>query len=383
MHAKKTILKPVAVLPAALIPAWPAWPARAALAALAALSASLLGGCLSDPAETEGHLLVGEPLSALKGAKAAAVHDGKLYVANRDSSATGIAVFDLAEGRITAFHGTSLPPNDVALAGDSALVVAGSDFSTGALSRLGLKSGGWSPEYASVGSDNGLSADGKVFLMERSKNVVTGFTGGRLEEANVFLNVNTGDKSNPYQVAIHGDAAFITRYGSSHLLVLEADEKDGGARDSIDLSAWAADSLKGTPGALPHMDAAVAYGGRIFVTVQRLTGWAAKDTSKVLVIDAAEKRVTGEISLLRKNPIAVSVRGKWLFVSCVETYGEFTGAVERIDMERAEHAGIVVEEKDLVPPSDLTQFVPVADDKGYVLHTPDFKTGHINPVDIP
>src|SRR5688500_8634220 len=97
--------------------------AKSALHPAAVLFAALLGGCLSDPPETGGHLLVGEPLSALKGAKAAAAQGGKLYVANRDSAATGIAVFDLADGRITAFHGSSLPPNDVALAGDSVLVV--------------------------------------------------------------------------------------------------------------------------------------------------------------------------------------------------------------------------------------------------------------------
>jgi hypothetical protein len=356
--------------------------AKVTLKPLAALLAGLLAGCLSDTDPDAS--LVGEPLSALRGAKAAVAADGKLYVANTDSAATGIAVVDLASGGITAFHASSLPPNDLALAGDSVLVVAETDYATGALSRLGLKTGAWSPEYLTVGSDNALAASGdKVFLMERSRNVVTGFTAGRLEEANVFLNVNTGEKSNPYQVALHGNSAFVTRYGSSHLLVLDAGEKDGGDRDSIDLSAWAADSLKGTPGAAPHMDAAVAYGGRIFVTVQRLTGFKAKDTSKVLVIDADTRKVTGAIDLLRKNPISVSVRGKWLFVSCVEGYGTFTGAVERIDMEKAEHAGLVVEEKDLTPPSDLTQFVPVADDKGYVLHTPDFKTGHINPVDIP
>lgn len=360
--------------------------AKSALKPIAVLLAVQLAGCLSDPDDGKGPEvpLVGEPLSALKGARSAAVADGRLYVASRDSAATGIAVVDLATGLVTAFHGSSLPPNDLALAGDSVLVVAGTDYATGALSRLDLKTGGWSPDYLTVGSDNALAAaDGKVFLMERSLNVVTGFAGGRLEEANVFLNVNTGEKSNPYQVAIHGGSAFVTRYGSSHLLVLEAGEKDGGARDSIDLSAWAADSLKGTPGAVPHMDGAVAHGGRIFVTVQRLTGWDQKDTSKVLVIDAATREVTGEIPLLRKNPISVSVLGKWLFVSCVEGYGTYTGAVERIDMEKAEHAGLVVEEKDLVPPSDLTQFVPMSEAMGYAIHAPDFKTGLISPVAIP
>jgi DNA-binding beta-propeller fold protein YncE len=192
--------------------------------------------------------------------------------------------------------------------------------------------------------------------------------------------VNTGSKSNPYQVALLDGKAFVARYGSAHLLILDAGRKDGGTRDSIDLSAWAADSLKGTPGAVPHMAAAVAHGGKVFVAVQRLTGWTAKDTSKVLIIDAASRKVTGSIDLLRKNPVAVAALGRYLYVSCVEGYGSFTGAVERIDMQEGKHAGLVVEEKDLDPPSDLSSFVPVSDSKGYAIHSPDFENGHISEI---
>jgi DNA-binding beta-propeller fold protein YncE len=353
---------------------------------LPAALAALLAGCMTEQTEDPPgtHALVGQPLSALKGAKSAAAADGKLYVANRDSSAQGIAVVDLASGKVTAFHTSVLPPNEVALSGDSVLAVAETDYKSAALSRLGLKSGTWESGYKAVSSDHGLRASGDtLFLMERGLGVVTGFTGGSLTKANVVLNANTGAGTNPYQVAVHGKTAFVTRYGSAHLLVLEADKMDGGTRDSIDLSAYVADSLKGKPGSVPHMDAAVAHGGRLFVTVQRLTGWQAKDTSKVLVIDASTRKVTGEIPLRRKNPTSVAVRGKWMYVSCVEGFGSFTGAVERIDMEKAEHAGIVIEEKDLVPPSDITEFVPVSDSKGFAIGTPDFKTGHLTEVTIP
>lgn len=360
-------------------------PLASYLAALLVLPA-LLTGCMTEQTEDpkETHALVGQGLSALKGAKSAAAADGKLYVANRDSSAQGIAVVDLATGKVTAFHKSILPPSEVILSGDSVLVVSETDYKTGALSRLSLKSGAWESGYKSVSSDHALRASGgTLFLMERGLGVVTGFTGGALKDANVVLNANTGANSNPYQVAIHGKSAFVTRYGSASLLVLEADKKDGGTRDSIDLSAYVADSLKGKPGAVPNMDAAVIHGDRLFVTVQRLSGYQAKDTSKVLVIDVATRKVTGEIALKRKNPIAVAVRGKWMFVSCVEGYGSFTGAVERIDMEKAEHAGIVVEEKNLVPPSDISEFVPVSDTKGFAIHTPDFKNGHLTEVTLP
>lgn len=350
---------------------------------LIAAAALGLTGCMAETEDPKG-LLEGESLAAIKGAKTAVALDGKLYVANRDSAATGIAVVDLATETITAFHAETLPPNELAFAGDSVLVIAESDFKTGALSRLNVKTGRFEASYKSINSDNALSAAGdRVFLMERRLGVVTGFTGGALADANVDLNVNTGTGSNPYETAQHGSTAFITRYGSAFLLTAEADKKDGGKLDSIDLSAFVADSLRGDSDAVPNMDAAIVYGDRLFVTVQRLTAWEAKDTSKIVIIDAKSRKVTGEIALLRKNPIAARAQGKYLFVTCVEGYGTHTGAVERIDLEKAEHAGLVVEEKDLTPPSDLVEFVPVSDSRGYVLYSPDFKNGYIKAVSLP
>lgn len=352
---------------------------------IAAFLPALLVGCMTESDNGPAAVLPMEALSGIKGAKAAAVVDGKLYVANRDSAATGIAVVDLATDKVVAFHKETLPPNELVALGDSVLVISETDYTTnGSMSRLNVKSGKWEPSYKAVDSDNALtSAGGDVFLMERTLGAVTGFRNGTLADDNVFLNVQTGAKANPYQTAVHGKTAFVTRYGRASLLVLEADKKDGGTPDSIDLSGFVADSLKGKPGAVPNMDAAVIYGKRLFVTVQRLTGWAAKDTSKVVVIDVESRKVTGSISLMRKNPTSVSVRGKYLFVACVDGYNTFTGAVERIDMEKVEHAGLVVKEADLVPPSDLTQFVPVSETKGYTIHTPDYKTSYITATAIP
>lgn len=348
---------------------------------IAAFLPALLAGCMTESDNGPG---LPETLSAIRGAKSAAAVDGKLYVGNRDSAATGIAVVDMATDRVIAFHKETLPPNDLVALGDSVLVISETDYKDGSMSRLNLKTGRWEPSYLAIASDNALTSSGDdVFLMERTLGAVTGFRNGTLAEGNVFLNFQTGAKANPYQTAVYGKTAFVTRYGRASLLVLEADKKDGGTADSIDLSDFVADSLKGTPGAVPHMDAAVVYGKRLFVTVQRLTGWNAKDTSKVVVIDVESRKVTGSISLKRKNPTSVSVRGKHLFVACVDGYGTFTGAVERIDMEKEEHAGLVVEEAGLTPPSDLTQFIPVSDTKGYTIHTPDFTTSYITPTDIP
>jgi hypothetical protein len=368
MHTKEQSMK-IKIFHRLLAAAWPA----------------LLAGCMSavedDPAP---RIAKGTSLSMIRGAKTAVMLGDRLYVANRDSAAVGIAVVDPAADTVTAFYNGILPPNQLAPSGDSLLIILETDYKIGALSLLDLRKGELEASYKQVHSDNALSFSGdKAFLMERKLGVVTGFTQGKLAGANVFLNVNTGANSNPYQAALYGNTAFITRYGRASLLILEADKMDGGRRDSIDLSAFVADSLKGDSAAVPGMDAAVVYGKRVFVTVQRLTGYKAKDTSKVVVIDAESRKVVGAISLLRRNPIATAVHGKYLYVSSVESYGTFTGAVERIDMEKEEHAGIVVEEKDLSPPSDLVDFVPVSDSKGYVIFSPVYGTGFIRPLTLP
>lgn len=377
----------------------PAAPARFARAALLLFAAALgLAGCLFGGDEDDNVPPPPDPPSAtrgletLRGAASVAFMDGKLYVGNRADTALGIAVIDPAADTLLAFHDETLPPNRLAAAGDSVLVISESNYQVGALSRLSAKSGAFDASYKSVSSDNALSADDdRVFLLDRTLGVVTGFTGGTLKPANVFFDLNTGAGSNPHQIAIAGETAFITRYNSAFLLVAEADKKDGGTLDSIDLSEFVADTLKGVDGAVPRMDGAVVHGDRLFVTVQRLgKGYEALDTSLVVVIDVDSREVDGVIKLKHKNPIANSVRGKYLYVVSVGNYGVPDGAVERIDMEAAEHAGIVVTESDLIPASagedflpDLADFVAISDTKGYVLFAPDFGTNLIRSVTLP
>lgn len=382
-----------------------AGPARLARAALpfakgfayflVAAAALGLGGCLTDDKEEDGGpgpAAGTRGLETLRGAASAVFMDGRLYVGNRADTALGIAVIDPDADTLLAFHAETLPPNSLAASGDSVLVISESDYSVGALSRLNGKTGAFDASYKAVSSDNALSADGdRVFLLDRKLGVVTGFTGGTLADANVFFNLNTGTGSNPHEVALSGETAFITRYNSAFLLVAEADKKNGGTLDSIDLSEFVADTLRGVDGALPRMDGAAVYGDRLFVTVQRLgKGYEALDTSLVVVIDVDSREVVGTIKLRHRNPVANSTRGKYLYVACVGKYGAADGAVERIDMETAGHAGIVVTESDLIPESageeflpDLSDFVAISDTKGYVLFAPDFETNLIRPVTLP
>jgi hypothetical protein len=367
MNMNSRLLKPLPLLCAAL-----------------ALTAT---GCLFDgeksgpAAGDKARIHTGAPLDSIRVARTGVLVGRTLFVADRDSLATGIVGVDIYGDTVVSFYPETLVPNDMALSGDSLIVIAESDYANGSLSLLDLRSGQLTPSYRSIDADNALSASGDtVFLMERTLGVVTGFTGGKLEDGKVFLNAQAGKGSNPYQTAVAGGKAFVTRYNLPSLLILDPSKIDGGARDSVDLSAYAASALKDSSGAAPGMDAVVAYGGNLYVTVQRLTGYKAQDTSKVLVIDRATRKVVKEIPLMYRNPIAAKALGKFLYVSCVDGYGTQTGGVERIDMEKGESAGSVVAEDALQ--ADVSDFVPVTDAKGYVIYTNDFATVNIKAVQM-
>ena len=135
-----------------------------------ALAAALCFGCLENtddagpPDARRVHPSVS--IDSILGARTAVVVGNTLYVANRDTAALGIVAVDIKTDKVTAFWPEQLPPNDLALSGDSLLVISESDFVTGALSLLHLKTGKLEQSYREIDSDNALSSDGgDVFLV--------------------------------------------------------------------------------------------------------------------------------------------------------------------------------------------------------------------------
>ena len=351
--------------------------------ATAAAASVLFSGCMDGPSDPvdSGKLRKGMPIDSILGARAAALVGRTLYVANRDPEAPGIAALDVETDRIVAFYPEILPPNGLAALGDSQLVIVETDYAVGAISLLDLRTKRLETSYSQIDGDNAISSDGDMaFLFQKTLGTVSGFRNGRWERGNVFFDVQTGVKSNPYNLALAGNTAFITRYGSASLLVVDADKLDGGSRDSIDLSAFAASPA---PGAVPHMDGIVRHGSQVFVAVQRLTGFQAVETSKIVVIDLETRAVKDSIALNFRNPIAVASWGKYLYVTGIDGYGTYQGGVERIDMERGVNEGVVVAEADLPGPSDAYDFIPVSDTKGYVIYASDFKISRIKAVTLP
>ena len=339
----------------------------------AGLCLALFGGCILDgtTSKSGGKNWVGLPQDSIRSAGTLMMFGGNLFVANRDSASPGVAVIDTATGKISAYYSEQLPPMNMVLTQDSNLIIMETNYRQGAVSVLNLSTKSFQKSLASFGSDNFAdTADGKVFLFDHATGVVTGFT-GHVPNQNVTFNVQAG--SNPYDIAISNNRAFIPRYNSKSLLVLDATQLGGGIRDSIDLSAYVSHVPSDTAASTPNMAWVTAYNGYVFVALQRLdyTGYQARDTSLIVVINASTRQVTSTIPLHFKNPIAAHVvNGMW-YVAGISNYDQ-SGGVEKIDLSGKSNLGSIVTAQNLN--GDVFDFVSTGAHSGYAAYSTDY--GH-------
>ncbi len=305
---------------------------------------------------------VGKSVDSLTDVSGLAYRDGILYAGNRHASEPGVAAVDVSTGIITAYYPQLLPPTSLAFTADGHVVVTETDYVEGGVSVIDPVAGRIRQSVGSIGSDPSVAAaDGRVYLLDRSIGVVTGFEGNR-PGRNITLDVQAGPNSNPYGVAIAGGKAWIPRYNSTHLLIVDPDAIDGGARDSIDLSAYSRDSSTN----VPRMSLVAAHGGNVFVALQRLDHqWQANDTSLVLVIDAATRTITDTIPLNFRNPIAASVHDGVWYIAGVAGYGDLEGGVEKIDLATRTHTGDLATEESFG--GDMSSYVATGVDQGYAV----------------
>jgi hypothetical protein len=325
---------------------------------------------------------VGKPLDSLTNASALALADGKLYVANGHATSPGVAAVDTATGLITAYYPTLIAPAGLAVTASGKVIVTETDYVSGAISVIDPATQRVRQDVLPFGSDPGVAAaDDKVFLFDHTSGAVTGFTGD-MPGSNVTLNVQAGAGSNPYDIAIAGGKAWVTRYNLKSLLILnDASALGGGTQDSIDLSAYASKTPLDTPSTVPRMANVTAHGGYVFVTLQRLNyNYAARDTSLVVVINATTKAVEKTIPLSFRNPVSAEVRDGVWYVAGVQGYGAQDGGVEKIDLNTRTHGGTLVTEASLG--GDLSTFLPTSGTGGYAIYSagwPTYKVKKIAP----
>jgi hypothetical protein len=290
-------------------------------------------------------------------------------VANASDTLPGVAAVDIATGLVSEYYPLTLPPAGMAFTADGHLVVTATDYTSGSVSVINPSAKRIRQNVIPFGSDPGITAvDGKVYLIDHTTGAVTGFTGNTPGQ-NVTLDVQAGAGSNPYAIAISGGKAYVTRYNKSSLLILnDAGAIGGGTRDSIDLSAYVSRTPVDSPATAPRMAAVTAHDGYVFVTLQRLNyKYAAKDTSLVLVINAATKAIEKAIPLTFRNPGSAEVRDGVWYISGVQAYGVLDGGVEKINLATRAHAGTVVTEATLG--GDVSTFLP-AEAGGYAVYSP-------------
>src|SRR3989338_3855337 len=209
-------------------------------------AAVFLAGCLFDDDKKASPPWIGLPLDSIRNAMQLMPTGGSLLIANRLDSDPGIAVVDTATGRITAYYSELLPPSGMAETADGRIIIAETDYLQGAVSVFDPAAKTLQRSVLPFGDDNAVSAAaGKVFLIDRGTGVVTGFT-GHTPGQNVVFDVQTGANSNPYDIAISNNLAFVARYNLASLLVLDATQLGGGTRDSIDLSQFSASDTAAT-----------------------------------------------------------------------------------------------------------------------------------------
>ncbi len=334
------------------------------------VTATNLGGSTKDTlAFAIKFAWYGYALDTIQGAGSLLFHEGRLWIGNRTAGKLGIAEIDTATGTIHNFYRETLAPSSLAAATDGRIIITETNYVEGAISVLDPFTKTLQKSVISFGSDNGVIFDGgRVYLFDRTTGVVTGFTGS-VPGQNVVFNVQTGANANPYGIAVLNGKAYIPRYNSKSLLILDATLLGGGIRDSIDLSAYSKD----TATFAPRMSSVTVSGGYVFVTLQRLTAsYSANDTSLVVVINASTKAIEKTIPLKFRNPVSTSVQGDFLYVAGIAGYGDQLGGVEKINLTTRLHAGTVLTETTLG--ADVFDFVPAGNGTGYVSYSTDYGT---------
>jgi DNA-binding beta-propeller fold protein YncE len=186
---------------------------------------------------------------------------------------------------------------------------------------------------------------------------------------------SAGSGTNPNDIAFASlRKAYVPRFASTSLLVVNpspAANCAGFVLGTIDLSAYADGD------GIPDMSQATVSGGRLYVTLQRLTNFMSSGPGAVVVIDTTTDRVLDVIELTAGNPLSqtkgLTVVGSDLVLSEVGMFGVNDGGLERVDLATGTPAGFFITEAAIG--GDVTDFVLVAEHLGYALVSgPDFST---------
>ena len=272
-------------------------------------------------------------------------------------------------------------------AGQDLVVIATTDFSVfGSLAAFEPEADTASVNLVNTHGDNAIRTyQGLVYVINQlgGDNIMV------LDPEDLSVSIrqfSVGEGSNPRDIAFISETkAYVPRYAKASLLVVNP--ATGDSLKAIDLSPFADED------GIPEMNAALAVGGRVYVTCQRLDRnafFAPTDRSVVAVIDAEadslmdldpeEAGVQG-IDLTLKNPDTAVLRNGKIYISCVGAFLDFTdGGIEIVDTAENRSLGPGINEAELG--GEVGAIAMSSDTRGYVVLGDSSFSNSIKPFDL-
>jgi hypothetical protein len=245
-------------------------------------------------------------------------------------------------------------PAALAFATDTRAFVFTSDFTTGSLSVVDLSTRAVSQDVAAVSSDAVLRWYGGLLY------VVNRFGADNIQVIDpsqgyaTLRQFSVGNGSNPQDIAfLSPTKAYVSRYGSADLLIVNPSSPSGQPMSTISLAAFADGD------GIPEMARMIRVGRYLFVACQRLTSFQPSSPSVVVVVDTQTDQVvdvdpttagTQAIELIRRNPTSTfeyDPANRRLLIGDAGHYNALDGAIEAIDPLQMTRLGLVTTEQTL------------------------------------
>lgn len=254
---------------------------------------------------------------------------------------------------------------DVDATPTSTAYAAGSDFSSaGTLMRIDLPGLDTMPNAVpgAVSPDPTIRyIDGRVYIVNRS--VFQSVAIVDPETDSIVASIPTGAGTNPWDVAVKGNALYAAALGSPDLLVFDI-ENPLDAPGTISLAAL--DSVDG----IPDCNSLYLVDPLLYVSCGVLDdSFQPRDKGKIAVINVNTSQHIGTFDLTYKNPIGLLRRapesgdlGGDLLIPTTEDFGAGPGCIERINVQTSSLRGCLIENSALGGYAAVIQF---ANDKVY------------------
>lgn len=221
--------------------------------------------------------------------------------------------------------GPPVPADDTGIApgdGQVAAVVTTTDFTVGAMAAIGLDDHVVHDDLFTTSSDPVVVVDGgRLFQLNRlGTDTISVYVPGEWAAPEAQFSVGAG--TNPHDVALVGDALFVTLYERPYVAIL--DPLTGESKGEIDLSAHSDGDGS------PEASSIVTRDGRLYVGLQRFDrpgGWVSTE-GRVVEIDPDTREITDWWPVGPSPTLAPSADG---ILVRTGTYAALDGAVTLLD----------------------------------------------------